>query len=149
MDFSDVQHNLAELVFQGADELDPVENCREELIQTLENWQSRVDHTSSGAELWHLDECSVFSISYEGEAGEYWPSAADNDMTETFVREFLYHDGICRITDERVRLLHIKYSVMALTGEEYVLVCPYVTPANNISGIVVVCVTKTMRGRPH
>ena len=149
MDFSDTQHNLAELVFQGADELDPVENCREDVIEALETWQSRADHTRSGAELFQVGDCSVFSISYEGDAGEYWPSEAENDMSETFVRDFLYHDGICKITDERVRLLHIKYSVMALTGDEFVLVCPYLTAADNISGIVVVCVTKKVRRQPH
>ena len=96
----------------------------------IETWQSRADHTRSGAELFQVGDCSVFSISYEGDAGEYWPSEAENDMSETFVREFLYHDGICKITDERVRLLHIKYSVMALTGDEFVLVCPYLTAAD-------------------
>jgi len=32
-----------------------------------------------------------------------------------------------------------------LSVDEYVLVCPYLTEAGNISGIVVVCVTKMMR----
>jgi hypothetical protein len=144
MDFSDSQHNLAELAFQGSEELDLVENCREEVIEALTGWRGRADHTASGAELLHVDDCAVFSISYEGNADEYWPDEADNDISETFVREFLYHDGICNITDERVRLLHVKYSIMALTGDEYLLVCPYLTDANNISGIVVVCVTKML-----
>lgn len=149
MDFSDSQHNLAELAFQGAEELDPVECCARDVVEALENWQGRADHTSSGADLLHIDDCSVFTISYEGEAGEYWPDAAENDLNETFVREFLFHDGICSIADERVRLLHVKYSIMALTGDEYVLVCPYVTRANNISGIVVVCVTASVQRQPH
>lgn len=148
MDFSDTEHNLAELAFQGADELDPVENCREEVIEALETWQNRADHTSSGADFLHVEDCPAFSISYRGDAGEYWPDAADNDISEIFVREFLFHDGICSISDERVRLLRVKYSMMALTGDEYVLVCPYLTKANNISGIVVVCVTKKVLRQP-
>jgi hypothetical protein len=39
----------------------------------------------------------------------------------------------------------MKYNIMALSGDEYVLVCPYLTEAGNISGILVVCVTKIMR----
>lgn len=149
MDFLDAQHDVAELVFQGVEELDPVEICQEEIIEALRAWQNRSDHTLSSAELLHLDDCPVFSISYEGNAGEYWPNAADNDMPETIIRAYLYPDGICAITDERIRMMHIKYSMMALAGDEYVLVCPYLTDSNNISGIVVVCVTKKMRRRPH
>ena len=149
MDFSDAQHNLAELIFQGADEIDLSENCREEVIEALEAWRGRADHTTSGSDLLHIDDCPRFSISYEGNTDEYWPDADENDMSETFVREFLYHDGICAITDERVRLLHVKYSMMALTGDEYVLVCPYLTEADNISGIVIVCVTKKVRRQAH
>ena len=119
MDFSDAQHNLAELVFQGADELSPDEYCHQEVIDALMSWKARPDHTASGADLLQVDDCPLFSISYEGNAGEYWPGESENDMSETFVREFLFHDGICTITDERVRLLHVKYSMMALTGDEY------------------------------
>jgi len=36
---------------------------------------------------------------------------------------------------------------MALTGDEYLLVCPYMTAAGNVSGIVVVTVTKMILGR--
>jgi hypothetical protein len=36
---------------------------------------------------------------------------------------------------------------MALTGDEYLLICPYLTEAGNISGIVVVTVTKMIRER--
>jgi hypothetical protein len=39
----------------------------------------------------------------------------------------------------------MKYNVMAVSGDEFVLVCPYLTEAGNISGIVVVCVTKMLR----
>jgi hypothetical protein len=31
---------------------------------------------------------------------------------------------------------------MAMEGDEHVLICPYLTAAGNISGIVVVCATK-------
>jgi hypothetical protein len=36
----------------------------------------------------------------------------------------------------------MKYRIMALEGDEHVLICPYLTEAGNISGIVVVGVTK-------
>ena len=145
MDFSDDKHNLAELAFQGATELDPEQSCKEEVIEALEKWRHRPDHVSSGADLLRVVDCSLFSISYEGKAGEYWPNESENDICETLVREFLYRDGICTLTDERVRLIYMKYNIIALAGDEYVLVCPYLTDAGNISGIVVVCVTKMIR----
>ena len=92
----------------------------------------------------HVENSTLFSITYEGRAGEYWPDESMNNLTETLVREFLFRDGICSISDERVRLIHMKYNVMASEGDEYVLVCPYLSAAGNISGIVVVCVTMMM-----
>lgn len=145
MDFSDAKHDLAELAFQGAAELDLTQSCRPEVIDALGTWHDRPDHTSSGAALLRVENCSLFSISYEGNAGEYWPNASENDMSETLVREFLFRDGICTLADERVRLIRMKYNIMALAGDEYLLVCPYLTAAGNISGIVVVCVTKMLR----
>ncbi len=89
----------------------------------------------------------LFSITYEGKSRDYWPNESENDISEILIREFLYHDGICSLSDERIRLFHARYSIMALTGDEYLLVCPYLTEAGNISGIVVVTVTKIIRRR--
>ena len=145
IDFSDHKHKLAELAFQGADEMDLEQSCTPQMIEAMTTWQDRADHQISGAEMFHMPDCPVFSITYEGEAGEYWPNEKENDIIETLVREFLYRDGICSLTDERVHLIHMKYNIIALSGDEFVLVCPYLTEAGNISGILVVCVTKIMR----
>ena len=146
-DFSDSKHYLAELAFQGAIEMDPEQSCKQEVIDALVSWRDRPDHLAAGANLLHVDNTMLFCISYEGKAGEYWPDESMNDVTETLVREYLYPGGICSLSDERVRLIHMKYNVMASEGDEYVLVCPYLTAAGNISGIVVVCVTKMLRLR--
>ena len=147
MDFSDNRHNVAELAFQGASEIDPQSTCKPDVMDAMATWSDRPDHQLSGAELLHVTDCALFSISYEGEAGEYWPNESENDTSETLIREFLYHDGICSLTDERVRLFHARYKIIAMTGDEYLLVCPYLTAAGNISGIVVVTVTKMIRLR--
>jgi hypothetical protein len=144
-DFSDDRHYLAELAFQGASDMDLDHTCKQEVIEALEGWRGRTDRQSSGAELLHIENCMLFSITYEGEAGEYWPDESMTDITETLVREFLYRDGICSLTDEHVRLVHMKYNVMASEGDEYALICPYLTAAGNIAGIVVVCVNKMIR----
>lgn len=144
-DFSDGKHDLAELVFQGAEELDPTRSCKREVIDALDAWRQRPDHVSSGADLLHVTNCAQFSITYDGKGGEYWPGESDNDISETLIREFLYPDGICTLADERVRLIRMKYNIMAMSGDEFVLVCPYLTEAGNVSGVVVVCVTKMMR----
>ena len=145
IDFSDNKHDLAELAFQGATEMNLDQSGIPEMFDVLASWRNRPDHLASGAELFRMPDCPIFSITYEGKAEEYWPDESENDIIETLVREFLYRDGICSLTDERVRLIHMKYNIMALSGDEYVLVCPYLTEAGNISGIVVVCVTKMMR----
>ncbi len=142
MDFSDNKHNLAALAFQGATEVAPEQLCTNNVMQALATWTDRPDHQLSGSDLLRLDDCALFSINYEGKASNYWPNEAENDISETLIREFLYHDGICTLSDERVRLFHVRYTIMALTGDEYLLICPYLTAAGNISGIVVVTITK-------
>ena len=146
MDFSDKKHVLAELVFHGATEMAPEQICSKDVIEALANWNRRSDHQSSGSDLLRLDDCALFSINYDGAATNHWPNESENDISETLIREFLYHDGICALSDERVRLFHARYTIIALTGDEYLLVCPYLTEAGNISGIVVVTVTKMIRG---
>ncbi|MDX1404566.1 MAG: hypothetical protein R3192_08510 [Woeseiaceae bacterium] len=144
-DFRDQQHSVAELAFQGAEELDLEKTCNAATIAMLDDWHKRPDPHVSGAEMFQLEHCPRFSMSYQGDAGEYWPDEAENDIVETLIRDFLYCDGICSLKDDRVRLVHMKYNIMALAGDEYVLICPYLTEANNIAGILVICVTKVMK----
>ncbi len=147
MDFSDNKHNVAALAFHGATEVDIQQTCTKDVIQALATWSHRPNHQSSGSDLLRLDGCALFSINYEGKARDYWPNESENDISETLIREFVYHEGICTLSDERVRFFHARYTIMALTGDEYLLVCPYLTAARNISGIVVVSVTKMILGR--
>ncbi len=134
MDFSDNKHNLAELAFHGATEVAPEQICTKDVIQALATWSHRPNHQLSGCDLLRLNDCALFSINYEGKAGDYWPNESENDISETLIREFLYHDGIRTLSDERVRLFHARYTIMALNGDEYLLVCPYLTATGNISG---------------
>ncbi len=147
MDFSDKKHNAAELAFHGATEVDIQQACTTDITEALATWSHRPNRQLSGSELLRLDGCTLFSINYAGKTRDNWPNESENDISETLIREFLYHGGICSISDERIRLFHARYSVMALTGDEYLLVFPYLTAAGNVSGIVVVTVTKTIRGR--
>ncbi len=145
MDFSDNKHSLAELVFQGAIEVDCEKTFTKDVIQALATWSHRRNRQLCGSDLLRLDGCTLFSINYEGKARDYWPNESENDISETLIREFLYRDGIYSLSDERIRLFCARYKIMALTGDEYLLVCPYLTEAANISGIVVVTVTKMIR----
>ncbi len=148
MDFSDNKHNLAELAFHGATEVAPEQICTRDVIQALATWSHRPNHHLSGSELLQLEDCTLFSINYKGKCRDYWPNETENDISETLIREFLYHEGICTLSDERVRLFHVRYTIIALQGDEYLLVCPYLTATGNISGIVVVTVTRMIRGHP-
>ncbi len=140
--FSDDRHSAPELVFHGVTELDLERTCDEDVLHALETWRSRDSHQLAASEYLRMPDCSLFSITYDGGAADYWPNESENDITETLIREFLYPDGICTLSDERVRLYHANYTIIAMDGGEYMLVCPYLTEAGGISGIVVVCVTK-------
>ena len=102
MDFSDDQHSLAELVFQGATEIESMQQVGDEANNALMAWRQRSDLKLSGAELLQMPNCTAFSITYEGEASDYWPNEPANEMTEVLIREFLYRDGICSLSDSRV-----------------------------------------------
>ncbi len=147
MDFSDEKHNLAELAFQGAIEVDIVQTCTKDITEALATWSHRPNHQLSGSDLLRVDGCTLFSINYEGKATDYWPNESENDISETLIREFLYHDGSCSVSDEQIRFFRARYKIIALTGDEYLLVCPYLTEAGDISGIVVLTVTKMIRQR--
>ncbi len=147
MDFSDNKHDLAELAFNGATEVAPEQICTKDVIQALATWSHRRNHQLPGSDLFRLDDCALFSIDYKGKCRDYWPDESENDISETLIREFLYHEGICTLSDERARLFHVRYTIMALQGDEYLLVCPYLTATGKISGRVVVTVTKMIRGR--
>ena len=147
MDFSDNKHSVAELAVHGAIEVDIQQTCTTDIAEALATWSRRPNRQLSGSELLRLDGCTLFSINYEGKARDYWPNESENDISEILIREFLYHDGICTLSDERIRLFNVRYTIMALTGDEYLLVCPYLTAAGNISGIVVVSVKKMILGR--
>ena len=142
MDFTDDRHNVAELVFHGTKEVDLEQACAKDIVQALAFWRNRPDHQSTGSDFLQLERCALFSISLEGEAKDYWPTESENNISETSIREFLYPRGICALSDERVRLFHVRYSIIALNGDEYLLVCPYLTAAGNTAGIVVVTVRK-------
>lgn len=142
MDFSDPNHNADELVFQGADELQPNEVCGLQMLDALTTWQARPRQTDPAPDAFHLDGALLFAISYDGKVSDYWPDEAANQIEEGLVRDFLFHDGICTLTDLKPHLFAVKYKVEALSDTEYLLVCPYPTEAGNVAGILVVCVNK-------
>ena len=145
MNFSDEQHSPVGFIFHGATELDPEHACTADVIDALTAWDRRSNHESPGLELLQLDGCPRFLISHDGQAKSYWPSPSKNDISETLIREFLYHDGICQLADERVHLFHVKYRTMSMINADCLLVCPYLTASGNISGIVVILVNKKIR----
>ena len=102
MDFSDNKHDVAELAFHGATEVDIQQTCTTDITEALATWSHRPNRQLSGSELLRLDGCTLFSINYEGKARDYWPNESKNDISETLIREFLYRDGICSLSDEQI-----------------------------------------------
>ena len=145
MNFSDEQHDPTGFIFHGATEMDPEHACTADVIDALAAWDRRANHESPGLDLLQLDGCPYFLISHDGQAAEYWPSPSENNISETLIREFLYHDGICQLSEDRAHLFHVKYRILSMFSADCLLVCPYLTASGNISGIVVVLITKKIR----
>ena len=140
MDFSDNDHRLAELVFQGVDEHRPVDCCDEFVLSTLEAWTNRPKQSEPDTSLFDVDGLQGLSISYDGFASNHWPDAEQNWIRESLIREFLFPQGVCGLADMSPRVFEVRYKVQAMSDTEYLLVCPYTTESGNIGGIVVVCV---------
>jgi hypothetical protein len=147
MNFSGNDHTLAGFVCQSTEEIDPNQACTQDLVDALAIWRRRPNHELPGLELLQLDDCPHFLISCDGEATDYWPNESQNDISETLSRESLYHDGICTLTNDRARLFNMKYKLLSIIGTDCLLVCPYLTHAGSISGILVVLVTKNIMQR--
>ncbi len=141
MDFSDNKHYPHALIFHGAEEIDAQEACKQEIIDALAAWNQRGTHELPGLAQLRVENCPLFSITHDGKAGDYWPESSENDISEILVREFLYRNGICELEEIRAHLFHVKYTLLSMTGEDCLLICPYSTSAGNIAGIVVVTVT--------
>ena len=149
MSFADRDHDFASFVYHGAVELRPEEVCDDVLLTALRQWRARQDTHSSGIEAFHLDRCLCFAISYQGESSHHWPNEEKTFIIESLVRQFLFHEGLCTLQDTRVHLYHMRYTVLAIDDHEYLLVCPYITPAGNIGGLTVVCVNQCLREGAH
>ncbi len=148
IDFSDSDISLADLVFQGATEHEPAALCNDQVIDTLRAWQQRGSAAEPAADTFRLEQTRSFTMTYQGEAGGYWPDKEGNWIGECLVREFLFRDGICQLDSLEPRLFMAKYKLEALSDVEYLLVCPYPTEAGNIGGMIVVCVNQHLRPPP-
>jgi len=142
MNLSDNKHALAGFVCQSTEEIDPSQACTQDLVDALAAWSRRPNHELPGLELLQLDGCPHFLMSHDGKATDYWPNESQNDISEILIRESLYHDDICTLTDDRARLFNLKYKLLSIIGTDCLLVCPYLTHSGSISGILVVLVTK-------
>ncbi len=147
MNSSNNDHALAGFVCQSTEEIDPYQACTKDLVNALAAWSRRSNHELPGLELLQLDDCPHFLMSHDGKATDYWPNESQNDISETLIRESLYHDGICTLTNDRARLFNLKYKLLSIIGTDSLLVCPYLTHAGSISGILVVLVTQNIMQR--
>jgi len=142
------QPGVLGLSVQSIHELRPDDPRLEaEVRSALERWRDEQMPGSHNAHLFQLERTMGFCISYDDEADSYWPDQAANALPEALVREFLYSDGICRLTDLDPRLYSVHFRLFAIEDTEYLLVCPYRSRAGNIGGLVVICVDHRFRAR--
>lgn len=147
--FRDGEHTVGPMVFQGARELHVEECCSDFVLQGLSRWRQRTDPTKPEGHQFRADGILMFTISYDGESFEHYPDEASNLLGESLVRDFLFENGICVLDDLRVRLYETRFHVLSLEDKEHLLVCPYPTRANNIGGMLVLCVNRFLRDRQH
>ncbi len=144
-DFTDRQHNLRELVFQGAPSHPMETYCNDAVIAAVQQWQQRESITEPMPELLRLENTRSFVISYKGECRDYWPNQKDNLIAETLVRQFLFAHGTCQLNSMAPMFYTVHYEVIAMQETEFMLVLPFPTEANNIAGSLVVCVNRQLR----
>lgn len=144
-DFSDTEHTLGEIIYNGAPS-HPVDSyCNETVLDAIATWQARPSPFDPRPDILNLPKTRGFVISYTGETSDYWPNLEDNQLGETLIREFLFHDGICRLDALTPKFYAVNYKVVAMDGTEYLLVLPFPTASDNIAGVVVICVNRNLR----
>lgn len=146
-EFSDPEHSLLEIVFQGVHEEPIAALCDDTVVAALHDWEQRADKSDPMGDHFQFDNTRSFTISYQGRTGNYWPDEHANALGETMIRENLFSDGICTLKDLTPTLYVVKYKVQAIFDTEYLLVCPYPTHADNIAGLLVVCVNRLLKKR--
>ncbi len=145
VDFSDPDHSVSELVFQGAHRIDPFEHCDADVLEALARWSERDAATDPAAKHFNIADTRCFSIGYQGQSSGYWPDEERNWLSEGLVRDFLFRDGLCVIEDFEPRLYDVHFKIQGQADNEFLLICPFPTEAGNVGGIVVVCVDRHMK----
>lgn len=146
MNFHDIEHDFATLSFHGIEDM-ALDSCSDtKVLDAISIWKSRDDIHASGISSLQLENTRGFFIDYQGSSSQHWPDEKSNMLGESLVREYLFSDGICSLGSDTIRLVKIKYSVMAGEyGTEYLLICPVTTHSNNIAGLSIVCTNKYVR----
>lgn len=141
-EFTDVEHSLSDLIFQGAEEFSAQAVCDTTIQSILTSWEKRQDPASPDMHLFELDSTRCFTIDYQGNAGNYWPDETSNFVGESIIRQSLFENGICNLQEMTPKLYVSRYKMIAMEDIEFLLVCPYPTAHGNIGGLIVVCVNK-------
>ncbi|MES0863727.1 hypothetical protein ABLN87_15365 [Ruegeria sp. SCPT10] len=138
--------NIADLlVFQGAQEMGALASLDSEMVNALEKWKHRPQRSDTGLEHLKINDVLCFAIDYQGNSSGHWPSKDATVLPETLIRTFLFHNGICDLSDPSAMLyFQASYKILALDGVEHLLVCAYPTPSGNIGGLVVICVNNRL-----
>lgn len=144
---SDVRHHSQDIVFQGVIQQPIATVCDDTVLLALKQWEMRVDVTDPLANHFQFYDTRSFTISYRGECANFWPDENMNVVGETLIRDFLFPSGICVLHEMTPRLYFVKYKIQAMDDSEYLLVCPYPTAANNVSGLLIVCINNHVRGK--
>jgi len=147
MKFTDTKRDSVPISVQNVEELQYEDWSSTELLNCIEIWSGREDKNTPGSEFFELENTRSFVISYDGKASHYWPGEDENFTEESLIREFLFHEGICQVTSLELRLFRVNYSIVNISDDEYLLVCPFNTESGNIAGIVVVCLTKLIKAQ--
>ncbi len=149
MKFTDTKHEKVPFSVHKTIELDYEKWCDDELLDSIRGWCGRENQSSPGEQYFKLDDVRGFVITYEGESGSYWPNEDDNFVDEGLIREFLYSDGICSLDALSIKLYRVDYSVVTISDNEYLLVCPFQSESGNVAGITVVCLTKLLNKKKN
>ncbi|PWG63515.1 hypothetical protein DEM34_08090 [Spiribacter halobius] len=118
--------------------------CDAAVRGALRRWQARSDPEDSGIDHLRLPDTYGFRLTADGSARDHWPTPDDALLSETLSRQTILRRGLASVIGTRPRLFGVRYSVIAVEGEEWLLLCPYAA-AGTVAGACVVCVDQHLR----
>lgn len=138
------------VVFGGAVRL-PLEPTLDPVTTAaLTRWLHRPDRRAPFPECFHAPDVSCILMDAQVRPAAYFPRASANVLVESIVRTFVFPHGVSSVASLDPFILRSIYKVIAVEGQQYLLVCPFLDiEGQRVGGLVLVDLDERLarRGR--